>query len=252
MTSILIVSKYGTIKPLLVKKFEDVNLYKKAGFKSPVNFDCQTIWNLSLEDKKYSIFLYAKKCGKAGQENNYNFPAPVDSVLFFGSCILVSKNENNLAISLTMREWEKIYNHLNNGFDNLKETEDEDDEDTGDEGEIDAEDKTKSGYLKDGFVVEDEDDEESECDEDDGDEDEDKPALLPQKVMKQEKTVSVEKKDSSASTASKKSKKTTEETGISQSKKKKKTNDDSSQQQQNMNENIFLNCKNELTFEEYV
>ena len=221
MTSILIISKFGIIKPLMVKHYDDATLYKKAGFKSPVNFDCQTIWNFSTEEnKKYSIFLYAKKTGKAGQENHYEFPSPVDSTLFFGSCVLVSKDENNMAVSLTTSEWEKIYNSLNGGFHELKETENEDEED---ESEEEDGEKTKNGYLKDGFVVEDEDE--------DNNEDETNNTKI-----KPVQTKSIENKLKSKNTNIK----------------KKKVNNNNNNNNIQMNENIYLNCKTELTIEEYV
>ena len=257
MTSILIISKYGIIKPLMVKHYDDVNLYKKAGFKSPVNFDCQTIWNITTdENKKYSIFLYAKKSGKAGQENVYNFPPPVDSTLFFGSCVLVSKNENNVAVSLTSSEWEKIYNLLNGGFHDLGETE-KDDEDEEEEVEEEEEgEKTKNGYLKDGFVVDDHennDDEEDEEDEDEEDEEEeDEEEVNNKKKKKEVKKSSESKKEKLNVIESKpkdKDKKKNEKVLVKNenSKRKKKVINNTP-----LNENIYLNCKTELTFEEYI
>ena len=226
MTSILIISKYGIIKSLMVKHYDDATLYKKAGFKSPVNFDCQTIWNfLTEENKKYSIFLYAKKNGKAGQENHYEFPSPVDSTLFFGSCVLVSKDENNIAVSLTTSEWEKLYNSLNGGFHELKETEDQDEEEN--ESEEEDGEKTKNGYLKDGFVVEDENENEENEYENNN------------KKIKPIQTKSKFTNESSAVENKPKSKNIIV-------KKKKVINNTP------VNENIYLSCKTELTFEEYI
>jgi hypothetical protein len=224
MTSILIISKYGIIKPLMVKHYDEATLYKKAGFKSPVNFDCQTIWNISMEEnKKYSIFLYAKKSGKAGQENHYEFPSPVDSTLFFGNCVLVSKDKNNTALSLTTSEWEEIYNSLNGGFHELKETHGDESDQEEDQEEEDQDDengeKTKNGYLKDGFVVEDENEEDQHI----------------------KRSIKIKQKPTNELSLENKSK---NKNAIV--KKKKNINNTP------VNENIYLNCKTELTFEEYV
>lgn len=66
---------------------------------------------------------------------------------------------------LTVDVWEKTYDHLFGGFENLVNTAEADENE---EDELDAypdEMKTKHGYLKDGFIVDsDEDDDEDEGD----------------------------------------------------------------------------------------
>ena len=151
MPILLIIDKTGSIKELTVKTYEESELYKKAGFKSEANFSRHTIWNVKTGGKEYSISVYGKTDGRANQENKYDFPPPIDNTLFFGSCVLVNKDEDNEAIDLTEREWEKIYEKLFGGF-----------EDIGDEDSVLSEDsipdsvpRTKEGYVKDGFIVDD-------------------------------------------------------------------------------------------------
>jgi hypothetical protein len=51
--------------------------------------------------------------------------------------------------------WDKIYEHLFGGFEDLNDTEDESDDENDEYNELE---KTKSGYAKDNFVVDDEED----------------------------------------------------------------------------------------------
>lgn len=145
MVNIIIIEKNGNIKQKKVNDFKQTDLYKHGGFKSAKDFEYQTSWKVEL-DKKYEIELYAKKNGRAGQENKYEFPPPVDEELYFGSCVLVNKKGD-----LTTSEWEDIYNYLYGGFEDL---DDEDDDDESVEYE-----KTKHGYAKDDFIVDDDDEE---------------------------------------------------------------------------------------------
>ena len=101
---ILIVEKNGNIKPLMWKKFIEDDIYKKAGFKNSQNFELQTTYKTSNINNKlktqYIIDVYGKKEGRANQENKYEFPPPIDNVLFFGSCILISRDNDNNPITL--------------------------------------------------------------------------------------------------------------------------------------------------------
>jgi hypothetical protein len=172
---ILIVEKSGIIKEHLLKSFVESELYKKAGFKNADGFELQTEWNIDNgeTDKSYSISIYAKTTGRAGQENKYEFPPPIDQKLFFGSCVIVNK-KGNQAVSLSAKEWETIYEYLYGGFEDIagSEYDDDDDEDSADDETVDETRLTKSGYLKDDFIVEDDEDEEDDDDEDDDEEDE--------------------------------------------------------------------------------
>lgn len=170
MPSVLVVEKLGEVKALQIKTWNESELYKKAGFKNSDGFKCYTTWNVEIDKTKYYIDLYGKTTGRANQENKYEFPPPVDSVLFFGNCILVNKTEDGEVSNLTTKEWEEIYDALYGGFEALgNDSDDESEEDD----DYDGMKRTKNGYVKDGFVVDDDESEESE-EEDEEDEDEEK------------------------------------------------------------------------------
>jgi hypothetical protein len=186
--SILIIEKTGTVKETTIKSFDESDLYKKAGFKSADGFKCHTTWDIEeLDGISYSISVYGKTNGRANQENKYEFPPPIDNTLFFGSCIIINKNAE-IPTSITSKEWDKIYDHLYGGFEDLGE-EDSEEEESDDDDVV----KTKTGYAKDGFVVDDdvvdeEDDESSEDVSDDNNEDDEIPRTKKLKNTKPTKT----------------------------------------------------------------
>ena len=163
MTSILLIESNGTIKASKVKDVNFENLYKKGGFRSPNNFEKRTTWNVSIKDEVISIDLWAKNDGKANSENKYDFPPPVDKDLYFGTCVLVRVDEHDKIIDLTTELWAKIYERLFGGFEDLTSdagangdaSEAEEAEDIIEEASIPKSMKTKHGYVKDGFVVDD-------------------------------------------------------------------------------------------------
>lgn len=158
MTSIIIVDKSGTLKTLSVKVFSEDELFKKCGFKKSDGFKKQTEWSVKIDGKKYLTWLYAKTEGKANGENKYDFPPPVDTTLFFGSCAIVcytldGEKKEPVLHNLTYELWYKIYEKLFGGFDDLAVTCAEDEEEEDELDNVSASKKTKQGYLKDGFVV---------------------------------------------------------------------------------------------------
>ena len=161
MVQILIVEKSGSIKELNIKETTEESLSKKAGFKTTKGFEKRTTWEI---EGVCSIVLYGKTDGRAGQENKYEFPPPVDSTLFFGSCVLLCI-KNKKIVDLNQKAWKVIYEKLFGGFEDIGE---EDSEEEEDDDDIE---KTKEGYAKDGFVVEDEEEDEEEEEEDDDIED---------------------------------------------------------------------------------
>lgn len=152
---ILIVDKTATLKELKLKKFVEEDLYKKCGLTQKKDFKKQTTWNVTLKDNTYTIALYAKKEGRAGQENKYDYPPPVDKDLYFGANALVHYDENGNPQDLTKSLWGKIYEHLFGGFEDLNDDETESDDENDVYNELE---KTTSGYAKDNFVVDDEED----------------------------------------------------------------------------------------------
>jgi hypothetical protein len=199
MPKLLIIDKSGTIKELNVKTYVKEELYKKAGFKTADGFELLTTWDINTlneEDggKKYFISVYGKKTGRAGQENKYDFPPPIDSLLLFGSCILVNQLEGEEVSSITETEWNKIYEHLFGGFEDIGS---EDSDVSEEEDEDEAMPKTKTGYAKDGFVVDDCIEGESTEEEEGEEESVDSVPLKGKKVPKwaEKKTVSQSKSD---------------------------------------------------------
>jgi len=175
---IIIVDKTGTLKALNVKDYKEEDLYKKCGFKKGDGFSKQTEWKTKNDGKRYLISVYAKTDGKANAENKYDFPPPIDSTLFFGSCAIVaslkSESGETSLTNLSLPLWNKIYEKLFGGFEDLTATCIEDEEEEDELANVPAEKKTKDGYLKDGFVVDSdgEDDNDSEYETDDEEEDE--------------------------------------------------------------------------------
>jgi|LauGreDrversion2_5_1035112.scaffolds.fasta_scaffold103422_1 hypothetical protein len=174
MTTIVIVEKTGVLKNLTIKEYSEEELYKKCGFKKADDFGKQTEWSVKIDGKKYLVSMYGKIDGKANTENKYDFPPPVDSTLFFGNCALVCQKKNEASsfelCSMSSELWEKMYEKLFGGFENLVVTCAEDEEEVDELENIPAEKKTKNGYLKDGFVVDSGDEDyESEDSEDMGD-----------------------------------------------------------------------------------
>lgn len=174
--SVIIVEKNGTLKSVSIKEYKEDELYKKCGFKKAEDFVKQTEWsNIKIDGKKYVVVLYGKTEGKANTENKYDFPPPVDSTLFFGNCVLVAhvKKDNSEygLCHLTIELWNKMYEKLFGGFEDLVVTCAEDENEVDELEGVPAEKKTKHGYLKDGFVVDsDEDEEYGSGDDDDSDE----------------------------------------------------------------------------------
>jgi hypothetical protein len=188
MPELLLVEKSGVIKPIQVSQFNESELYKKAGFKSADGFKCHTTWNVEIDEEKFAVSVYGKTDGRANTENKYDFPPPVDNSLFFGSCILVNRDEEGDVCDLTEDLWDKVYEHLFGGFEDLG---DEDSEVSDDDSEYESAPKTKNGYVKDGFVVDDDvedEDEEDEDEDEDADEDEDEPVVITKKTASKKST----------------------------------------------------------------
>ena len=173
--SIIIVEKGGSLKTLKIKDYKVDELYKKCGFKKEEGFTLQVEWNVKLDSQKYVIQMYGKLNGKANMENKYDFPPPVDNKLYFGSCALVGMIKDNTNINsninLSLDLWNKIYEKLFGGFENLALTCNEDDEEEDELTNIPKNLKTKKGgYLKDGFVVDSSDAEEESSSDNESDE----------------------------------------------------------------------------------
>ena len=83
MPKIVVVETNGTPKELNIRDASEANLYKAIKLKSASGFVLQTTWNVTICEVPFNVMLYSKTDGRAGQENKYEFPPPVDSSLFF-------------------------------------------------------------------------------------------------------------------------------------------------------------------------
>lgn len=117
-------------------------------------FRLQATWSV----KKHGcvVELWGRTTGRAGQENVYDFPPPVDEALFFGNCLLVLAGSDSLPdASFTPDVWNQVYATLFGGFHNLDKIKEADKSEYDELADVSDKYKTKEGYLKDGFIVED-------------------------------------------------------------------------------------------------
>jgi hypothetical protein len=168
MTILLIVEKNGNIKETKVKNLQVSELYKKAGFKSEEGFlEPVVSWPRPGIDPftlDYQIQVFGKTKGRAGQENKYDFPPPIDTTLFFGNVAMIAVRPEGGVVDLTMSAWEMVYEQLFGGFEDLVDSHgrplDDSEEEESEEEELEGVEYTKDGYVKDDFVVDDDDEEE--------------------------------------------------------------------------------------------
>ena len=155
MTKIIIVDKNKNKKETNFREFSLETLFKKANLKNNKDFLKRNTW----KNKNTYVSIFAKNSGRANNENSYDLPPPIDSQLYFGNLVIVKHSEedikNDNVLDLTLEEWEKIYEKLFGGFEDLGE------EDSYSEEEVIPEKyRTKEGYSKeDGFIVDDDEEE---------------------------------------------------------------------------------------------
>ena len=145
------ISKNGTINNVNMRTNDPDNIYKKCGFKNSNNFSKHHSWQIIINNKKHFISVFGKDKGRALNENKYEMPPPIDNTLFFGDIAIVCQDTNNTYIDFFDMNWKELYNKLMGGFEDIENTDNEEEE----EEEYDSDELTNDGYLKDGFVVED-------------------------------------------------------------------------------------------------
>ena len=156
MPSIVIVEKNGDLKALEYKSTNTDELYKKCSFKKSEGFGKVAEWTYSKKgENMITVELWARNDGQANQENKYDFPPPADDELFFGNCALLARDSNTSIVDLSVEKWNKVYEHLFGGFETLADNEDEDEDEEDELDNVPSSMKTKDGYLKDGFIIED-------------------------------------------------------------------------------------------------
>lgn len=168
MTKFVLIDKSSNCKEIDVKNLKIEDLYKKCGYRKLTDdFNQIANWSVKINGKNLNLKLYGKVKGKAGTENTTELPPPFDKELFFGTLALV--NHDKEFGNLTIEEWESAYEKLYGGFETLVDTVENDEEEEDELEDVSDSEKTKSGYLKDGFVVTTSDsnsDVESDCDTD--------------------------------------------------------------------------------------
>ena len=147
MPSFIIVEKTGSLKN--AKTTDLVDLYKKCGFKTNEGFSLAHAWCVEFNDTEYKMEVYGKITGRANTENKYEFPPPIDNVLFFGNCAAVLY-VNNKITDMGSQEFKDIMDHLYGGYSDIGDSDEDEDEE---EEDILGLPKTKDGYVKDDFVV---------------------------------------------------------------------------------------------------
>jgi len=156
MVKLIIVDKSCNLKSSDLKNFDIEMLYKKCNLRKNDNFEKRHTWKI---DSNTFISCFSKDKGRESSINKYDLPPPIDNVLYYGSMLLVKHDteelSNNNVSDLSTEDWEKYYEKLFGGFEDLGE-----EDSYSDEEEIPEHMKTKEGYSKEGgFVVDDDDDE---------------------------------------------------------------------------------------------
>jgi hypothetical protein len=215
MPSIVLVETNGNLKDVKLKTISDDELTKKYGLKIA---DAKHSWAVTIGKNVYEIALYAKTTGRAGQENKYEFPPPVDSDLYFGKCVLVNSGGN-----ITVAEWGRIYENLYGGFDDIGADDSDEDDDDMDDVPL-----TKTGYMKDDFVVDDDE--------------------LEEEVESEEEEEEVQSEAESSDDDAKKSKSKAK----SKSKKKISIKPKATRNKAAAPEAAYLDCTSELVEEDYI
>ena len=164
MHQIIVIEKNGKVKEVKVSTSNEI--YKKCGLRKDTDFERHHTWKVCAGEQVLYLSVWGKTTGRAGSENKLDLPPPVDNTLFFGSIAITARTDSasyDPDFGLKKSSWDKLYEALFGGFDDV----DQDD----DENEIDELDaipdsmKTQDGYLKDGFVV----GSDADSDEDEGD-----------------------------------------------------------------------------------
>jgi hypothetical protein len=105
MVSILVIDSKGSVKVLKAKDLTEGNVFKKAGFRTAENFQIQHTWNISAT---LNIVLWGKSIGKGTFINSYKFPAPIDNISYYGTCVLTGMNVSGYFVDLEMLTWSNL------------------------------------------------------------------------------------------------------------------------------------------------
>ena len=138
------INKAGNIKDVTMRNNNVDNMYKKCSFKNNNNFSHEHSWGVSLDGTSCTISVYAKNNGRQLNENKYEMPPPIDKNLYFGDIAITCFDvKQDKFIDFTKKQWLQIYNKLMGGFEDITQTDEEDDEDM----LYDTDEITNEGYL---------------------------------------------------------------------------------------------------------
>lgn len=147
----VIIDKYGKYSTKQFRDITEVNLYKKCGFSNNSHF--QLIYTFKVKER--NLHLYGKTDGRANTVNKFELPPPLDNTLYYGSIMVLSTIEETISfdalLPYTKENWTTDYEYLMGGFEDIDHTDDE--TETDEMNEYSDSEKTKEGYLKDGFIV---------------------------------------------------------------------------------------------------
>ena len=153
MVKFVVIHKLGNMETSKVDNMEYI--YKKCKFRKKENFEKRCSWSLDASGNKVYIHVFAKNAGRHQNINKYELPPPVDKDLFYGGIAIVATRDKEVKVGMdiTKEKWEKIYEKLMGGFEELDgEGEEEEEEYIPDEF------KTKQGYsTENNFIVHDND-----------------------------------------------------------------------------------------------
>lgn len=156
MTKYIIIKKNGDVEQKQTRNdIDSEELYKLCNYKNAKDFKKLHYFmiNKNGEDDPNNCYeIYGKSDGRANSENKYEFPPPIDTNLYFGTLCIVKKEDDSFS-DLTIEEWEKKYEDLFGGFEDI---ENSDEEERSVDSELYSSDEyTKEGYHKDSFVIDD-------------------------------------------------------------------------------------------------
>ena len=84
--------------------FDYAEFYKKCNYRNNNNFDVRHTWEFKEGSETYYITVFAKDNGRAGSENKYDLPPPIDSNLYYGTLMLVKTFNKNSFETLPQKE----------------------------------------------------------------------------------------------------------------------------------------------------
>merc|ERR1711998_255441 len=122
MTKVILISKSGDTKEITIEKTK--NSLSKI-LKNKGNGKIENLNNWNYEGTK--IQLYGYNNGEAGNENKFELPPPLDNELFFGDMVFLKDSNSNMK-DLDLDEFLEFYNETMGGFEDLEDSEEEEDE----------------------------------------------------------------------------------------------------------------------------